>query len=80
MYQNEGSTTATRVAALTFPIAAAAANLKESSVDNKSFNATYVYSSLIILRFSSRLFGLTNILKSALRSVFKFVSAIMNIS
>ncbi len=52
-YQNEASTTATRVAAL--PIVAAAANLKESSVDDKSFNTTYVCPSvIIILRFSTR--------------------------
>ena len=55
MYQNEVSTIATRVAAFTLHIAAAAANLKESSVDEKSFNATHVCSGLIIiLRFSTR--------------------------
>ena len=55
MYQNETSTTATRVAAINLPIAAVAANLKESSAENKSFNATHVCSGLIIiLRFSTR--------------------------
>ena len=43
MFQNEASTTDTKVSALTLPIAAAAAaNLKESSVDDKSFNAIHV--------------------------------------
>ena len=55
MYQNKSSTTATRVAALTLPIAAAAANLKESSVDDKSFNAKHAgFGLIIILLFSTR--------------------------
>ena len=53
MYQNGASTT-TRVVALTLLIAAATANVKRSSVDDKSFNATHVCSGLIILRFSPR--------------------------
>ena len=55
MYQSGASTTATRVATLPPPIAAAAAaNLKESSIENKSFNVTHVCSGLIIiLRFST---------------------------
>ncbi len=47
--------TQNKVAALTLPIAAAAANLKKYSVDDKSFNAMHMFSGLIIiLHFSTR--------------------------
>lgn len=65
MYQNEASTTAIRVVALTLPIAATAANLKRSSVDNKRFIQRYtrVFWSYQHSSFQHKTFGLPNILK-----------------